>query len=527
MPLNRIHLWIALAAVFGLLSPQCGAQAPVEVTIVQVNDLPRADDLAGRGGLAKLAAIIRAERASGRQVIVAHAGNAISPSLLSGFDRGAHMMDLLNRVGVDVMALGNHEFDFGIATAGDRVRAAKFPVLLANARKPDGSAVDGTSPTWLYDAGGIRIAFIGLARADLGEVSRPGPISVEPALALVSRVAPALRQAGADLVVALGALTDGEERALVNSGLLDIVLGSSEHMHASFDGRTAAAASGRNAEHVMLLDLHLERYVVEAFVDTGTPSVAEDAQPLDAVVPRLETRFRWSLDFRSLDSLTIEADPEIADEVQRNLLQLSRELGTRIGVIDTDIDVRDIVVRNGQSPFANAVADAMRSALGADAALINAGAIRADEIVVAGTPITRRSIVQWLPFENRVLVLRVNGEQVLSALENGVSEYEQHTGRFPVVSGLEMTFDPRRPAGDRVVTVTIDGKLLSLDRTYSLAVNEFMAAGGDGYGMLVKAPRLIGLQTSELLVNHVVAYISATGGIAGRPESRVVAVPPN
>jgi 2',3'-cyclic-nucleotide 2'-phosphodiesterase (5'-nucleotidase family) len=340
-------------------------------------------------------------------------------------------------------------------------------------------------------------------------------------------VAPALRQAGADLVVALGALTDAEERALVNSGLLDIVLGSSEHMHASFDGRTAAAASGRNAEHVMLLDLHLERYVVEAFVDTGTPSLADDAQPFDAIVPRLETRFRWSLDFRSIDSIAVEPDPEIADEVQRQLLRLSRELGTRIGIVDTDIDIRDIVVRNGQSPFANAVVDAMRSALGADAALVNAGSIRADEIVEAGTPITRRSIVQWLPFENRVLLLRVNGEQLLSALENGVSEYEQHTGRFPVVSGLQMSFDPRRPAGNRVVSVTVDGKPLSLDRTYSLAVNEFIAAGGDGYGMLIKAPRLIGLQTSELLVNHVVDYISAGGGIAGSPDSRVLPVPPN
>jgi 5'-nucleotidase / UDP-sugar diphosphatase len=391
---TRRLLWTALAAaIVGFLCPQSRAETPIEVTIIQVNDLPRADDLAGRGGIAKLAAIIEAERASGRQVIVAHAGNAISPSLLSGFDQGAHMMDLLNRIGIDVMALGNHEFDFGIAVAGDRVRSAKFPVLLANVREPDGSAVDGTSPTWLYDAGGIRIAFIGLARVDLGEVSRPGPISVEPAVTLVSRVAPALRQAGADLVVALGALTEGEERALINSGLLDIVLGSSEHMHGSFDGRTAAAASSRNAEHVMLLDLHLERYVVEAFVDTGTPSLADDAQPLDAQLPRLETRFRWSLNFRSIDSLTIEADPEIADEVQRNLLLLSRELGARIGFVDTDIDIRDIVVRNGQSPFANTVADAMRSALKADAALLNAGAIRADEIVAAGTPITRRSIV--------------------------------------------------------------------------------------------------------------------------------------
>src|SRR5262245_5458598 len=428
MAFSQIRLSAALvAALLGCFAPQCECQAPapVEVTIVQVNDAPRPDDVANRGGLAKLTAIIKAERSSGRKVIVVHAGNAISPSLLSGFDQGAYMIDLLNDIGVDVMAFGNHEFDFGMAVAGERVRGAKFPVILGNVRKPDGSTIDGVLSTWMYDAGGIHIAFIGLARADLSEVSRPGPISVEPPLALVSRVAPALRQAGADLVVGLGALTDAEERALVNSGLLDIVLGSSEHMHASFDGRTASAASGRNAEHVMLLDLHLQRYVVETFVDTGTPSVEEGAQPLDALVPRLERRFRWSVDFRSVDSLTIEPDPEIIDEVQRDLLHLSRELDARIGVTDADHDTRDLVVRNGQSPFANFVVDAMRSTLHADAALINAGSIRADEIIPAGTPIARRSIVQWLPFENRVLLLKVNGEQILGSLENGVSEFEQ------------------------------------------------------------------------------------------------------
>ena len=523
---HRILLRVVFAIGFlGYFAPQCGAET-VDITIIPINDSPRPDDVANRGGLAKLAAIIKAERASGRKVIVAHAGNAIAPSLLSGFDQGAYMMDLLNSLGVDVMTFGNHEFDFGMAVASQRAQAAKFPVLLANVRNPDGKAIDGMAGTWLYDAGGVHIAFIGLGRGDLEEVSRPGVISVEPPLAFVSRVAPALRQAGADLVVGLGALTGGEEQALINSGMLDIVLGSSEHMHASFDGRTAAAASSRNAEHIMLLDLHLERYVVEAFVDIGTPSVEDDARPLDALVPRLERRFRWSVDFRSVDSLTVEPDSDIVDEVQRDLLQLSRELDARIGVTETDTDIRDIVVRNGQSPFANTVADAIRTALQADAALVNAGSIRAGEVVPAGTPITRRSIVQWLPFENRVLLLRVNGEQLLAALENGVSEYEQHTGRFPAVSGLDLTFDPSRSPGDRVISVKVGGKPLSLDRTYTLAVNEFIAAGGDGYAMLIKAPRLIGLQTSELLVNHVVEYLSGSGQIGGAVEQRVTPVSP-
>jgi 2',3'-cyclic-nucleotide 2'-phosphodiesterase (5'-nucleotidase family) len=510
-----------------LLAAPSLADDSLSITLVLVNDLPRAIDVADRGGLAKLATIIKNERTAGRQVIVAHAGNAISPSLASGFDQGARMMQILDRLGIDVMAFGNHEFDFGASVASGRALEANFPVILANVRGPDGQPLAGLSPTWVYERGGFRIAFIGLVRADLTEVSSPGDVTVLPPLAVAAREAKALREGGADLVVALGTLTDAEERALMNSGAVDLILGSSEQLHASFDRRTAAAASGRNAERVMMLDLTLERYEVEEAVKEELPGSPEGPDTVDAVTPELQTRFRWSVDFRSVDSRGVDADPDVADDIQRYLLQLSKDLNERIGVANADIDMRNIVVREGKSPFAEVVADAMHAAVRADAAIINAGAIRADQILAAGTPLTRRSIMQWLPFEDRVLLLRVNGEQLLAALENGVSQLDEHAGRFPIVSGLQVTFDPRRPVGDRVLTVVIGNQILQLDRNYSLAVNDFMAKGGDGYEMLVQAPRLIDLPNAEPLVGHVARYVAAAGGIDATLAPRVRPTPAN
>lgn len=313
----------------------------------------------------------------------------------------------------------------------------------------------------------------------------------------------------------------------MNSGAVDLILGSSEQMHASFDGRTATAASGRNAEHVMLLDLTLERYEIEAAVKAELPGSPSGPETLDDIAPEQQTRFRWSVDFRSVDTRTVDADPAVADDIQGYLLHLSKELNGRIGVADADLDLRDIVVREGQSPFAAVVADAMRASVHADVAIINAGAIRADQVVAAGTPLTRRSIVQWLPFEDRVLLLKVNGEQLLAALENGVSQFDDHAGRFPIVSGIQATFDPRRPVGDRVLTAVVGNQILKLDRSYSLAVNGFIAKGGDGYQMLVKAPRLIDLPAAELLVGDVAAYITTTGGIDASPAPRVKPTPVN
>src|SRR5262249_22675906 len=168
-------------------------------------------------------------------------------------------MTILDRLGIDVMAFGNHEFDFGAVVASGRALEANFPVLLANVRDQDGRPLAGMTPTWTYEHDGFRIAFIGLARGDLLEVSNSVGIAVLPPLAVAEHQAEVLRRAGADLVGALGTLPDAEERPLINSGTVALALGPSEQLHPSFDRRTAAAASGRNAQRVMMVDLTLER----------------------------------------------------------------------------------------------------------------------------------------------------------------------------------------------------------------------------------------------------------------------------
>src|SRR5690349_7378110 len=80
--------------------------APVTITFVQTNDIDRMEELDGRGGFAKLAAVVEAERAKGPTLFV-HSGDTISPSLLSGIDKGVHIIDILNQMKVDVMTPGN------------------------------------------------------------------------------------------------------------------------------------------------------------------------------------------------------------------------------------------------------------------------------------------------------------------------------------------------------------------------------------------------------------------------------------
>ena len=93
---------------------------------VQTNDIDRMEEDDGRGGFAKLAAVLKRERAEGQTFFV-HSGDTLSPSLLSGIDKGAHQIDILNQMGVDVMTPGNHEFDFGAENFRARIGEATFP----------------------------------------------------------------------------------------------------------------------------------------------------------------------------------------------------------------------------------------------------------------------------------------------------------------------------------------------------------------------------------------------------------------
>jgi 2',3'-cyclic-nucleotide 2'-phosphodiesterase (5'-nucleotidase family) len=237
-------------------------------------------------------------------------------------------------------------------------------------------------------------------------------------------------------------------------------------------------------------------------------------------VPTVESRFQWSPSFRTIDTVDIDDDPAVGMATQRYLNQLSDNLGKPVGVTDIALDTREVALQSSENAFGDIVADAMRQAVGAEAALLNVGAIRGDRRYAEGTTLTRQSLLEELPFRNRILLLRVNGGQLLSAIENGLSELEIGTGRFPQVSGLTITYDPKRAPGDRIISLTLGGRLVLEDRMYNLATVDFLANGGDGYAMLSTAQRLIDESSGVMLTQAVVDYITATGGIHEAPAGR-------
>ena len=153
-------------------------------------------------------------------------------------------------------------------------------------------------------------------------------------------------------------------------------------------------------------------------------------------------------------------------------------------------------------------------------------------------------IFGMLPFDNKVTLVEVTGQTVWDALENGVDAYPELNGKFPQVSGIRYTFDGSKPAGERIVSVTLaDGTPLDLNAWYTLACNDFMCGGGDGYTMLnvlnpdgassnseTAAQELPGCRlvyrTNDYYRTVISQYIQEQGTVAPAMEGRITILNP-
>jgi 2',3'-cyclic-nucleotide 2'-phosphodiesterase (5'-nucleotidase family) len=494
---------IFCASLLAIALAAPAAAEPVKLSLLHINDLDRIEESGARGGLARLMTLVNRERAAAEHSIFTHGGDTISPSLLSGFDKGAHIIDLFNEAELDLMVLGNHEFDFGAAVTRERVAEARFQVLGANAIDSTGTLIEGTLATWTREVGPYTVGFIGLTTPETPEISSAEGVTFKPLVETARALSGNLRSNGADLVVALAHTGIAEDLELVNgdSGI-DILLSGHDHLEITYyNGQRAFVEAGSQGEKLM---------VVEVVMDT--------------VESRGKQVFTWEPQFRIVSTAGVEPDAAMAAKVQGYLDQLSKELDVALGKSSTPLDSRRASVRGGETAIGNLIADAMRQGVNADVAITNGGGIRGDKTYDAGVTLTRRDIQSELPFGNRTVKLQVTGEQLMEALEHGVSKVEEGAGRFPSTSGLAMTWSRSAAPGERVKSVTVNGKPLEMMATYTVATNDFMAKGGDGYIVFTEAKTLLDAAAAKYMATMVMDFVAAAGEVAPKIEGRVAAV---
>ena len=457
-----------------------------------------------RGGYAKLASVAKIFKKKTKRNLhsfLVHAGDAYSPSLLSGLDKGKSTVDMLNAVGVDYMVLGNHEWDFGPENVRERVWQSNFPVLASNVIDQEGLPVDGTVRTAMVKVGPFRVGIMGLVTPNTKFVSSPETDQFLPVMDTAKKLAKELKGQGANLIVALAHLDFVEDMELFQSGIVDILLSGQDHYYIFQDnGKSLWMDSGEDAEKVGIVDVHMKSYM-----------------------KRGKKRFSWEADMRFVDTKHIQEDEAIASKVKGYEKYLSKELNIKIGKTITQLDSRKKTVRTEEAAIGNLIADAMREGVEAEICITNGGGIRAKKMYSPDTMITRRDILTELPFGNVVVKLELTGAQIFDAIENGVSEVEKNSGRFPQVSGMSFTYNPKAKAGSRVNSVKIGTSPLNKGKTYTVATNDYMASGGDGYSVLKKAKVIINASNATIMASMVMDYIKGKGSVSPKVEGRIVA----
>ena len=473
------------------------APATVHVEIIHLSEVYELTPANQKGGLAEAAGLIRAERAKQINTIVTFGGDLISPSFMSSLTQGRQMIEIMNDIGIDYAAFGNHDFDFGPDVLRDRIKESKFQWLATSVREDDGSPFGGAAGTAILRVGPVTIGFFSILTPETMVLSSPGPhVHFLKPETIAADAVKALRAAHVDVVVALTHQTDAEDAALLKAVPgIDVLLGGFESVSRDTEmSGVPVVKPGQNAAVVGIVDLTVEKLG-------------------DQVNVRAQTSLRPTAD--------IKPNQKISAKINGFENDFDALLDQPVATIETDLDSSQAKLRSGESSMGDLVADALLAAGKADTAIMNGGGIRGDKVYAAGTTLTRKDIRRELPFENFLVVLQVTGAELLAALENGVSQVSSQAGRFPQVAGMTFEFDPGKPVGRRVSKVTVGGAALDPSKTYRLATNDYLARGGDGYDMLKAAKEAPDFDEGRPLTQILIDYLSAQSSITVKTDGRI------
>ncbi|MBY0532923.1 MAG: bifunctional metallophosphatase/5'-nucleotidase [Xanthobacteraceae bacterium] len=453
-----------------------------------------------RGGFARLATVVKDKRAKNKNVIVAHGGDTLSPSLMSGFDRGKHIVALTNLIAPDIFVAGNHEFDFGRDTFLERMREAKFPLYGANLRLANGKPVPDHKDRTIINFDGVKLGLTGIAYEKSARLSSPEDLKFLPCVDTTKEQATLLRKEGADFVCAVLHCDRGDAFLLQFAQAAELLLtGHTHDLFVQYDGQVGIVESGYDAFYVTCIDVDI--------------LVSErDGKRVTA----------WWPKFRVIDTADVTPDPAVAAAVAKYNDDFSRETEVVIAKTDVELDSRNATIRTREAAIGNLFADAMRVSMKADAAVINGGGIRSGKVYPPGSVIRLKDILAELPFNNRVVVVEIAGADLLLAMENGLAQVPVPAGRFPQVSGMKIVFDPKLPMRKRVISLEVAGKPVEPSQIYRVAILDFLARGGDDYVTFRTAKRVTPDADAPLLANEVIAYLKKLGVVKTIAEGRII-----
>ena len=513
------------------------------LVILHTNDIHGhavADTEDGYMGYAEIAQYKREIIAMGASVLLLDAGDPIMGMPIVNLDKGTNAITFMNLAGYDAMTLGNHEFDWGSDNILRLEELAEFPFLSANVYYlTDGS--DFVEPHIIFEMdNGMTVGVFGLTTPEtLSKANRAlfpdlGFLMGDELYACAQEQVDELKAAGVDLIVCLGHLgVDDESEGMRSTDVIAAVDGIDVfidgHSHTVIDSEVITKGEGDEETETLLVQAGEYGEALGVVMYDGESMFAGQIQatmydeailPLADMVPKHE------------DEIVAAAVNEINEEITA---ALSEPFAVTEVLLNGE---RSPGVRTEETNLGDFCCDAMlwsaQTLVGEHvvAAISNGGGIRASIDV---GEVTMNDMKTVFPFGNTLVTLDLTGAQLLEALEAATFAAPDAVGAFPQVAGIEFTVDtsvafeagelypnstysaPANP-GSRVTIATVGGEAFDPDAVYTICTNNFIATGGDTYGVFAVAYEETGYDTYKALEDALVDYVTEVlGGVITAP----------
>lgn len=451
-----------------------------------------------QGSYAQLATLLKTYRQQ-EPTLFLFGGSSLAPSLMSSLDRGAHIIDLLNDLEPNAMAVADREFTFSIDELSLRAYEAAFPMVLSNVTDTltGKNHIDGIKRSLIIKKNGIKIGILASDHSSDFSGYALSRLHVDDGKAVITQQAQALRQQGAQLVILMAHKNTPHRQSLLDDSVVDIIL----RQNPFIDSHTRSQQSPIDS------DVFINKPNTAAAITITWPQ----AQPE-----------QYSITTQLVPLAELPADPFIQQQVKDYSRRFSILFNQPLTQLTSSLDLHRSAVRTSENAFGNVVTDAMRIGSHSDIALINGGTIRTNKTYPSGYHLTYGDVLAALSYRDHIQILKITGQQLQDALENGVSKvgHVEGTGAFPQVSGMSFHVDFSKPKGKRISRLLIHDKSVQLDQDYTLATSDFLREGGDGYTSFMHAETVAFSQQATPLISDVVINFLRRKPTLSAPQTR-------